>query len=211
VVIGIINSHQGRAGIPGIGVAYKSRLTSNGFNNAADIDWRVSRVHGIGPTRQSALLQWRKSLENEAISSAPSLSPQERLSIENKYRQERQFLEAEKQRLQSQFDGQIASVRQFFGEARQALNQEEQQIRMANAQKKARVQGQHDIEVAALEKYASDARILAAPTMNELSEKLRTAQKQIFALRWQSAKHAKEGRRFASLRFRDYLLKIISV
>jgi hypothetical protein len=195
--------------IPGIGAAYKSRLISNGFNTAADIDWRVRNVHGIGPTRQAALSQWRQGLEYQARQSAPILSAQDKLNIENKYRQERQTLQSDKQRLQTQFDSQVASVRQYFADVRLALNQEEQQLRANDAQKKSDIRQKQDKDIVMLDQKVVDARNQAAPAMKELSDKLRTAQKQVFALRWQSAKHEKEGRRFASLRFQNYLRSII--
>ena len=148
-------------------------------------------------------------MENEARRSAPTLSLQERSAIENKYRQERQTLEAEKQRLQTQLKGQVESARQYFSDIRQSLNQEEQQIRSSNIYEKSRIQQEHDARLAALDANLNAARNQLAPTMDELSDKLRTTQKQIFALRWKIAKHEKEGRRFASLRFRDYLHRII--
>jgi len=69
--------------ISGIGATYKSRLIAAGIITAADIDWRVNRVYGIGPTKQSALVAWRQMLENDARRTAPTLSLQERSAIEN--------------------------------------------------------------------------------------------------------------------------------
>ena len=195
--------------ISGIGSTYKARLIAAGIGTAADIDWRVNQVYGIGPAKQAALMAWRQIIEAEARRSAPTLSTQDRLAIENKYRQERQNLEAEKQRLQSELNTQIASARQYFADVRQSLNQEEQQIRSANAYENNRIQQEFDGRFAELDASLNTARNQVAPAMNELSEKLRTAQKQVFALRWKSAKHDKEGRRFASLRFRDYLHRIV--
>jgi hypothetical protein len=196
--------------ISGIGVTYKARLAAAGITTAADIDWRVSQVYGIGPAKQAALSAWRHILEAEARRSAPTLSTQDRLAIENKYRQERQNLEAEKQRFQSELNAQIASARQYFADVRQSLNQEEQQIRSANAYEENRIQQEFDARFAELDASLNTARNQVAPAMNELSEKIANCAKTGFALRWKSAKHDKEGRRFASLRFRDYMHKIVS-
>ena len=196
--------------IPGIGDTYKSRLYYAGFQTAADIDRSVRSVSGIGATRETALLLWRQGLEHEARMSAPNLSSQEKLAIENKYRQGRQTHESEKQRLQTQLNGLIATARQYFADARQSLNAEEQQIRAVCGQEKVTIQQLHDAEIETLDKQAVAARNQAMPKINELSEKLRAAQKQTFALRWQSAKREKEGRRFAALRFPNYLRTIVS-
>jgi hypothetical protein len=196
--------------IPGIGETYKSRLHYSGFQTAADIDNSVLRVNGIGATRKASLILWRQGLEHEARMSAPNLSSQERLAIENKYRQTRQMHESEKQRLQAQLNDYIASARQHFAGARQFINQEEQQFRTVCAQKKVAIQQEHDAKVVLLDKEAVATRNQATPKLSELSQKLQNAQKQIFALKWQKAKREKEGRRFASLRFRNYLQSIIS-
>jgi hypothetical protein len=56
-----------RATIPGIGPTFKGRLIASGFCTAADIDfYKVQGVHGIGPTRADALVNWRNSLEVQA-------------------------------------------------------------------------------------------------------------------------------------------------
>jgi hypothetical protein len=195
--------------VPGIGAAYKSRLAASGFVTAADIDWTVSRVHGIGPTRQSALVSWRQTLESEARRSPPQLSQQDRWAIENKYRQECASIGTAKQQFQMQFDIQVASTKQFFSEARQRCSDEEQQLRAASAQRKAQIQKDHSSEIAELDKQIVAARNHATPTLNDSSSKLQQAQKHIFGLRWQMAKHEKEGQRFSSIRFQNYLRKIV--
>jgi hypothetical protein len=197
--------------IPGVSATLKSRLAAQGFRTAFDIEyWKVRSVPGIGKTRGGALVQWRQGLESEARRSGPNLSPQQMLAIENKYRNDRQTLAGVKQQLQSQLDSQISSVRQYFADLRQSMNQEEQQLRAACAQSKAQIQQTHDSEMAELEQKLIGTKNQTGPTIAELSQKLQNAQKQVFALRWQSAKHEKEGRRFASLRFRDYLRTVIS-
>lgn len=196
--------------IPGVSATVKSRMAAYGFRTAADIEyWRVRTVPGIGQTRGGALVQWRQGLESEARLSAPNLSSQQRSTIENKYRNDRETLASVKQQLQSQLYSQVASVRQYFSDLRQSMNQEEQQVCAACAQNKAQTQRTHDSEIAGLDQKSIAARNQTAPTVAELSQKLQYAQKQVFALRWQSAKHQKEGRRFASLRFGDYLHTII--
>lgn len=196
--------------IPGIGDEYKSRLVQNGFFTASDIDWRVRNVRGIGKTREESLLFWRRKVESEARNSLPFLSPEARKAIGNKYRQLLQTLEVDKRKLKTQLDTLVATAQQYFIEARQSLNTEEQQIRAATTQKRTTIQQSHDTEIATLNNQAVTARNQAMPTINELSEKLRVAQKQTFALRWQSAKREKEGWRFAALRFQNYLREVIT-
>jgi hypothetical protein len=196
--------------IPNVGEAFQSRLFFHGFKTAADINASVIRVSGIGPKRENALRQWRQQLEQEARMCGPSLSAQERLAIESKFRNERQALAIEKEKLQTQFEAQVASVRAYFANQRQAMNQEEQQLRAAYVQTKAEIQRAHNAETVVLNRRIIDAKNRAAPAIADLSQKLQAAQKQVFDLRWQVAKHEKEGRGFARLRFRDYLQAVNS-
>ncbi|HEY3856714.1 MAG TPA: hypothetical protein VGO67_20195 [Verrucomicrobiae bacterium] len=195
--------------IPGIGETYKARLAYSGFATAADINGRVRSVQGIGQAREAALMSWRQSMVSMALRSAPSLSSVDSQTIEYKYRQERQTLESERQRLQAQSQSQVSSVRQYFADVRQSVNDEERQLQVAGGQRKIRIQQEYDAKIVTLDKEATVVKNQAAPTLNELSQKLQNAQKQIFALKWQSAKKEKVGRRFASLRFRDYLRTMI--
>jgi len=197
------------SGVPGIGPTYQSRLANSGFLTAADVTWRVSNVQGIGPARQAALMRWRQDLENMARAVAPKLSPAVRQGIEDKYRQERSSLESAKQQCQAQFNAQITSTRQYFADARQLLSDEEQQLRSSCAQVKNQIQKDRDTQTAQLDQKLIAGRNQAAPTMNDLTQKLQQAQKQMFGLRWQTAKREKDGQRVASLRFRNYLLKIV--
>jgi hypothetical protein len=197
--------------IPGLGSAYKWRLVAAGFITAADVSWNVRRVNGIGPTRQAAMAAWRKNLENQALAAAPTISPLGKAAIQSRYRQDRQNLEMEKQRLQAQLSAQIASTRQHFAGLQQSLNQEEQRIRTANTQEKDRTSADYQSRVATVELGLLAAQKRVAPMLEDLSERLRAAQKQSFALRWQAAEHSSKGRRFAALRFRDYLSRIISI
>jgi hypothetical protein len=147
---------------------------------------------------------------NKATENAQFLSSQKILAIENQYRQARQMYASEKQRLQTQLNEFIANARQHFADVRQSINQEEQQLRTVCSQKKVAVQQEYDAKAVTLDKAVVAARNQAAPILSELSQKLQSAQKQIFALKWQTAKSEKEGRRFASLRFKNYLHSIIS-
>ena len=151
---------------------------------------------------------WRQDLENTARKSAPKLSQQDQLIIEDKYRQERTPLAVSKQQLQTQLNQQIENAKQYFSKARYSLNEEEQQLRSACSQRKAQLQQEHDTEAAKLDQKLIVIRNQATPVMAQLSQKLRQAQNQVVALRWQTARREKEVRRFASLGFGNYLRKI---
>lgn len=210
----ILNRLQGQfiasSSIFGIGPAYKGRLLEAGIVTAADIDARINRIHGIGPTRQAALFRWRKILEQEARRTAPVLSYSDALAIEAKYRPERQAYQAGKQQLQSAMEDQAESARQYFAAVRQSLDEEEQQIRFAAEQEENQRQQEYSSRAGELEAEGQKVKEEVTPALDELSKKLRDAQAQVFSLRWKSEKHHQEGRRYASLSFRNYLREIVS-
>ena len=83
-------------------------------------------------------------------------------------------------------------------------------MRSTNEYEKNRVRQENATRFTALDSDLKRAKDSLGPAMDELSEKLRMLQKQIFALRWKAESHKKDGRRFASVRFGNYLRKLIS-
>ena len=200
------------ARIAGIGPTFTMRLSQAGITSAADISTSAFRVEGIGGARYSALLNWRTQLESLAAKSAPSHLPgPEAANIELKFANERQALEARKSRLQAQLSAQVAAIRLKATNARQTLPHEEQGAKVRNTQKQSLMRQSHAAQLVALEQRAVEAKRQAAPTLNELSEKIRCAQKQLFTLQWQSAKQERAAQWFASLSFSDYLKVVIGL
>jgi hypothetical protein len=193
----------------GIGAAYTARLLEAGLVTAADIDGRITHIPGIGPARQTALIRWRRILEQGARRSAPILSYADALAIEAKYRPERQAYQAGQQQLKTAMQDQVETVRQYFAGVRQLLNDEEQQIRFAAEQEENQRQQEYVLRLGELEAKVQKVKDEVAPALDELAQKLRDAQTQVFSLRWKSEKHKQAGRRYASLKFRDYLREII--
>lgn len=92
------------ARIPGIGSKLTRRLTLAGFRTARDMDWRVTRVHGIGEKRKSDLVAWRQAQEAAIRRRAPSVLPRgEQSKIKSKYRDLRVGVEKRKARLKSEY------------------------------------------------------------------------------------------------------------
>ena len=203
----------GAARIRGIGPALVTRMAMQGITTAAEAQkWTVLRVSGIGHFKAEAIQDWRDRLEAEARRRAPSsLSRLEIANIENKYAQERQLLLTEKQRLQTQHDSQVAAIRQSAALVRQGLAQDDQRVRSAIDKETTSSRHLHEAEQAALKRKLDSAKQQAAPIMNELSDKLRSAQKQTFALHWQAAKNDRESQRFSLLGFDDYAKSLVGL
>jgi hypothetical protein len=93
-----------QAQIRGIGPKLTSRLVHAGYRTAKDIDWRVTRVHGIGEGRKSDLMAWRRHHETAIRQRVPSTLPRdEKRKIESNYRRLRDAVEAEKVKTKSDY------------------------------------------------------------------------------------------------------------
>lgn len=197
--------------ISGFGPAYKSRLMNFGILTAEDVDRNAGRIHGIGSARLAALLHWRQQIEAEARRTFPGLTNRDMVAVEAKYRQERHRLDTEKQSLQTQFNAQVIDVRKFFADARQELVEEEHQLKQIYEQKQIATKQDYNFRIAQVDTNIATAAAQAAGALKELSNKLGPAQKEVFALRWQCAKHANKGQRFDRLKFKSYLRQLVSL
>jgi hypothetical protein len=194
------------ADLSGIGPTFKSRLTSAGILTAADIDYRVSRVHGIGYTRQMTLQNWRLRLKGEACATLPmQLSHQEITRIRNKIKSKKQPLYDEQRGLQASLNGHANSIRIKYKSERDDLARKEKTLRTTTDSELAFIRQYHNNLLTSLQQKENTTRADAKPTLDEVSGKLRGAQKQLFSLNWRSAQKQQEESRYRSLRFRDYL------
>ena len=195
------------AKISGIGPFLKGEMAKSGITCAASIERsKVLRIPGFGHFRADSLLDWRKDLEMEALRSAPSrLSRLDVATIENKFFRQRQTLETERQRLQDELTAQVACFRKKAVSVQESLAHEEQRLSNQAAQESARLKQSHAVEVSALDRQLLVARKQFAPVTDDLTGKIRAAQKRLFAVQWQIAKQEQQRQRFSSLRFRDYL------
>ncbi len=199
------------ARLPGVGPTFKSRLTYAGILTAADVDYRVGQVAGIGYTRQMTLRAWRQRLEAEAQATAPAqLSSHEVWNIESRTRAQKRSVDSEKQRLQALLSGQVASIRQKFAADRQLIFRDEQNLRNAEALEISAIQQRYSAELAALDARANAQRKEIAPALDGISAKLRETQKKLLELNWRSAQSEHERLRFRAVRFRHYLKAVMT-
>lgn len=100
------------ATLPGIGPAYRSRLQAAGIVTAADIDYRIHSVKGIGSQRAQTLEGWRRYVETNARTQMPrSLSLQDQNNITAKYAAQKSSLQAQLHQHQASLQTQETAIK----------------------------------------------------------------------------------------------------
>jgi DNA-binding helix-hairpin-helix protein with protein kinase domain len=128
------------ASISGIGTGYKSKLRAAGVFTAADVDYRVHRIHGIGTVKAASLFAWRLAYEQSARTRMPqSLDLSEQQKIQNKYSARRQAIQQQVMGLQAMRQKQEEAVKQRYIALRVPLDREEAEIHRATTEDMQRV------------------------------------------------------------------------
>ena len=154
------------AGVPGIGPQMTANLRAWGYVTAADINYNVTQVSGIGDNKAATLMAWRTVVLQRAEASKPHSLPNLRLiAVEDNYRELKKKIQQEIDSANAIFkaeESQIQSanantLRNIEAERQLAQNQAQQRRREANEE---HVRNMHQvaeeeqrIKVAASEEY----------------------------------------------------------
>jgi hypothetical protein len=128
------------AGISGIASGYKIKLNAAGVLTAADVDYRVHRIHGIGTVKAAALFAWRHAYEQSARARMPQdLDLSQQQNIRNKYSTRRQALQQQIMNLQAMRQKQEEAVKQRYIALRVPLDREEAEIHRSTTEDMQRI------------------------------------------------------------------------
>jgi hypothetical protein len=173
------------AGITGIGTAFKAKLDTAGIRTAADIDYRVHTIHGIGKVKASALFAWRQAYEQSAKARMPkSLDSSEQRRIQDKHSIRRQALQQQVMNLQATKTTQDEAIRQRYITMRIPLDREEAEINRTTAMELQNIRAEflkkaeyavaaHEQAIAAHEKLNVESKKLVDKSEYDLSQKKR--------------------------------------
>jgi hypothetical protein len=163
------------ATIAGVGPKQKASLAAAGVRTAADIlgvtnqagryssgmafiqirGQGARRVPGIGPAKASALMSWRRQLENVVSPSIPqSLPSSQEAAIRSKFAQRIQQLTAFEQSARQDADAKKARVRTNYRGEQDLLRKELQSTAARNAQRAASLQRELALQKGTLERVS---------------------------------------------------------
>jgi hypothetical protein len=196
--------------IPGIGTVYKSRLQAALIFTAADIDYRIHNVKGIGSQRATSLQTWRNVIEADAKSKMQmTLSWQEESSIKSKYAAQKTTLESQIIHSQQEIRTRETSIRGKYaslkipceGVITSEQRQHEAERNRIRSEFKQKRQG-----IAAWMREVEQNTIRAVVKLDSNQNEVR---KEMFELQWRIAKVERELDRFSRVSFRSYIKRVL--
>ena len=148
------------ANLPGVDALQRMKLVVAGITSAADINPQANAIRNMDATKRSAVLAWRQSLEQHAQLVAPKvLSTKESDQIRQRYAQQRQTLERDRDRLEA------------------ALHKQEQEIRAQAASKLPKIEAELKSLNDKHDQAAQQIRAETADALRGLNEQLSDPQR----------------------------------
>lgn len=198
------------AEVSGVGQVFKARLKAAGVHTAADIDlYRVQRVRGIGSSRATSLIAWKRSIESQARTSIPkALSQSEIANIQEKYQRQQRVLKEEKDREQQRQKREDQTIRAGCRRSLEQLDTEERvagtKCKREGDEIKSRYAPQYRVFQEALSTLPGGTE----SKIREIDSSAGETRKELFRLHWEKGKANQEIEPFRGLRFQNYVKRI---
>lgn len=198
------------ASISGIGPKFKLQLMRAGLHTAADVDYRVGTIPGIGPVKQAAIQAWHASLLQRAQQKMPQGIPKsQEMAIRNKYLGKKTDLETRRRTADQQYDDEAKRIKAPHLAALSALDGKQQRfIADANAEalkiKEAYANQRQDCSQKR-GKLAEDLKRKIADIDVGISEIHAT----ILRLHWEKGKLDRAAMGFRGVNFRNYVKRML--
>ena len=198
------------AQIQGIGSVYKSRLQASRIFTAADVDYRVDQVKGIGVQRAASLRDWRAALELDAKSKMPlTLAWQEENSIKSKYATQKTTLETQIRQAQQELTTREVSIRTNYASLRlpheAVLAAERQKYEVERTRISSEFKQKRQAVAARVKEIEEDS----LRAVIKLDAKQNEVRREMFNLQWRMTKVERELARFSRVSFRSYVRRVL--
>ena len=198
------------ASIPGIGTKFKLQLMRAGVHTAADVDFRVATIPGIGPARQASVRAWQAGLIQWAQKNMPQVNPAAQdMAIRSKYGAKKRDLEARRCIADQQYDNEAARIKSPYATSLTVLDgKQESAIALANGavdKIKEAFASQRRICGQKSEKLAEDLKRRSS----EIDAGNGDIQKAILRLHWEKGKLNHTAVGLQGLSFANYAKRIL--
>jgi len=199
------------ANIPGLSPTLKIALRVDGMTTAEDVSFaRVQRTRGFGDKRTSAVMNWRREIENAARLSAPtSLSRDEEQQIASRFVDRKTKLNVELDRLTQSLQSEEFRVRDQFRQATAPIDQQIAQAVHQGEQAMNQVRATFALERSRLE-TANRQRVQdALAGVRQAADLVHQTQDRLLPLQWDHAKLSRQMRKYDLLRFSNFMRRIV--
>lgn len=210
VQIALKKAWIGTATLPGIGPAYRSRLQAAGILTAADIDYRIHNVKGIGSQRAQTLEGWRRYVETNARTQMPrSLSAQDQNNISAKYTAQKSSLQTQLHQQRASLQTQETAIKTKYAGLRTPVDAVLASERQKHQIELARINAEFKQKSDALATKTKELEQNAIREIVKVDERQNAVRKEMFALQWRVGKVDRDLSRFSRVSFGSYIKRVI--
>ena len=212
-ILNTLNSYTIRqADLRGIGPGLMDALQLYGIVTAADIDYRIEAVKGIGPAKQATLRSWRMSVEAYANHTAPAdLPPLVASQIALKYQAQLQSIERQIAASASVLTRDREAVIGRYSIARHKLVQREQSYRRSAQKDAEQLRASSVLEKEQLAKAFEIEKTQLNGIRKNLDGKLMGLSQQMFKNRTDLHQLQREYDRHKGITFKEYVFRVIGL
>ena len=206
VLNAMTGAQLGRARVRGIGTNLRDSLRMAGIATAADMKRRgLWGIPGIGPQRQSDLLNWSRSIEADAMRTRPTALPGgTETIIKARYSEERRRLEAQRDSLQRRMASEQARIAAMHQAERDALVQQERQAQAQAAAELASIQQKYRLEFTNNDQESAKARADYASRVVSRDQQALALRQKLGPVNWRLASSEHEHATFRAITFARY-------
>jgi hypothetical protein len=198
------------APLSGIAAGYKSRLEAARIFTAADIDYRIHSVKGIGSQRAAVLENWRRAIEADARGRMPqAVSWQEQSNIKSKYQTQKSALESQLNRHQGDLSTQQAAIRAKYAGLIMPLDAILASERQKHQAEAIRITVEFNQKRAVLATRVKEADQDAIGSVTKCDARQNEVRKETFSLQWRMGRVEREIGRFARVSFGRYAKHVL--
>lgn len=206
------SAHIYTAHISGIGPQMTANLRAFGYTTAADVNWGVQNVSGIGNSKASALMGWRQLVESEARRKMPtSLSKAQTDAIVAKYEAQRKGLHQQAQAAKVQFEYQELALNQQNAATMAALNAERAAAQQRFGQQTQAVTAQFKVQYAQFSQRDAALTTEYSKKVAEVERQTGQVRKSIYDQNWHLAKARQELEVYQAATFAAYLSVLVRI
>jgi hypothetical protein len=195
----------------GIGDGIKSRLKAHGIFCAADVDFRIYSVPGIGPQRARTLEYWRAMVEAEAKSTAPAPSPAAQAALRSRLESMWQDQVADRSSVEARIGFERDATRNHFAAERAELDERVVAARMDYEKTKKSIQERYDSIRRELKEKFKPLKTKSDAERPKLESTARELQESLFRRQVDLCAAQRELDRYRSLAFLSYLRRILGL
>lgn len=201
----LINAH-----IPGVSTGRLQYLIASGIISANDITYsRVDRVYGFGPARTSAVVQWRRYIEQSGRQQMPqSLSQAEQSAISAKYTTQRKDLSNQRTIASNNLSNKLRDINKRYEDMLKILAKEIKDIEIIIEDIINKIKIKYMYNISVIEKDKIKITEIINKDITKCDDLLATQRRLMYRLNWDLASVDHTYTAFKNITFGHYLLAL---